>query len=247
MVARRDADAGISDRLTYRVMRQEGLLQRRTRQPAELRQTRHLFELLPTGPNELWQMDVTHVHLPQGHWWYVVTVIDYYSRYLLGCHLSPFQHAGAVRDALGLARLEAERLHGTLTHEPTLVTDNGGCFLARTFQNYLKERFTHVRIRYRTPQQLGLLERFHQTLKHEEVYWRESDGPEHARQCLAEFHARYNRIRPHWALRPVGGGDPLTPADVYADGLAVVMPKWQGWAREAKRKLDEAIEQQETA
>jgi hypothetical protein len=60
--------------------------------------------------------------------------------------------------------------------------------------------FSQVRIAYRTPTQLGLLERFHETLKYEEVYWHLYDDPADARQKLAGFHERYNLARPHWAL-----------------------------------------------
>ena len=42
---------------------------------------------------------------------------------------------------------------------------------------FVAEQYCHVRIRYRTPTQLGLLERFHRTLKSEEVYWRMYDSP----------------------------------------------------------------------
>ena len=45
---------------------------------------------------------------------------------------------------------------------------------------------------FRPPTQLGLLERFHKTLKQEEVYWRPYDNPGHARECLQEFRQRYN-------------------------------------------------------
>ncbi|MXZ54622.1 MAG: transposase family protein, partial [Gammaproteobacteria bacterium] len=176
---------------SYRIMRDLGLLQRRVRHQAELHQSRQLFELLPTRPNELWQMDVTYLHLPQGRWWYIVSVIDYYSRYLLTCFLTPFQNATAVSQALELAIQESARLHGPLQHAPILVTDNGSCFLARRFQDVLRHRFRHVRIQYRTPQQLGLLERFHGTLKKEEVYFRIYEHPNHARQCLEEFRHRY--------------------------------------------------------
>lgn len=240
VVARRDVDADFSDRLVYRIMRQHGWLQRRAPRAAALRQTRHLFELLPSGPNQLWQMDVTYVHLPQGRWWYIVTVIDYHSRYLLACELKAFQNAESVGEALEVALAEAERVHGPLERPPTLVTDNGSCFLARKFQLRLTGRFSHVRIQYRTPQQLGLLERFHGTLKREEVHWREYHGPNHARMCLEEFRIRYNRVRPHWALRPYEGEDPLTPAEVYECGLAVVIPQWQPWARAALKKLQTA-------
>jgi transposase InsO family protein len=75
--------------------------------------------------------------------------------------------------------------------------------------------YSHVRIRYRTPTQLGLLERFHKTLKVEEVYWRLYDNPLHCRECLEQFRSRYNDRRPHWALIPEEGGDPLVPKEVY--------------------------------
>ena len=52
----------------------------------------------------------------------------------------------------------------------TLVTDNGGCFISRHFHDYVSEHFNHVRIQYRTPAQLSLQDRFHGTLKDEEVY-----------------------------------------------------------------------------
>ena len=74
-----------------------------------------------------------------------------------------------------------------------------------------------------------------------------SIGSNHARQCLEEFRDRYNRVRPHWALRPSEKEDPLTPADVYEDGLAVVSPKWQKWARAAKRKLEQAALERKAA
>ncbi|MGH8489337.1 MAG: DDE-type integrase/transposase/recombinase [Gammaproteobacteria bacterium] len=86
-------------------------------------QTARLFELLPQAPNELWQADVTYLHIPGRGWWYAVTVIDYYSRYLLACHFTPSPTAGGVATARDSACTEAERLHGPLAKTPFLVTD----------------------------------------------------------------------------------------------------------------------------
>ena len=231
----------VQDRHAYVAMADAGLLQRpRPREP-ELYQAAKLFELLPQKPNDLWQMDVTYIHIPVHGWWYAVTVIDYYSRYLLACRLTNSYSAFEVSQGLAEARLEAERLHGPLPKPPFLVTDNGPSFLARRFAGFIKGCYQHVRIKYRTPQQLGLLERFHQTLKTEEVYWRLYADPKEARSCLAEFRERYNRLRPHWALRPEGGGDPLVPEEVYADGQVVQLPRWQQWAKAAKKKLEEMM------
>jgi transposase InsO family protein len=237
----RRAGTPVNNRQAYRVMREHKLLrQPRPREP-ELHQAARLFELLPQKPNDLWQMDVTYIHIPGYGWWYAVTVIDYYSRFLLACHLTHSYSAEQTAYALKLARQEAERIHGPLTKPPFLVTDNGSSFIARRFSAFVRDQYRHVRIRYRTPQQLGLLERFHSTLKEEEVYWRLYEHPQHCRECLAEFRARYNEVRPHWSLVPEAGGDPLVPAEVYAQGQAIRTPRWQGWAKAAKKKLDELL------
>ena len=52
----------------------------------------------------------------------------------------------------------------------------------------------------------------------------------------------YNEVRPHWALVPPEGGDPITPADVYVHRQAVGLPKWQGWAKAARQKLNAIVE-----
>jgi putative transposase len=239
----RRAGQAVKDREAYLVMKEHGLLQKRKTRRAEVYQAAKLFELLPQGPNDLWQMDVTYIHLPGYGWWYAVTVIDYYSRYLLACHLTASYSAVEAAHALKLARTEAERLHGPLAKRPFLVTDNGPSFIARRFTVFVAEQYRHVRIRYRTPQQLGLLERFHGTLKTEEVYWRLYDHPQHARACLAEFRVRYNERRPHWALLPEEGGDVLVPAEVYAGDRSIQIPRWQAWARAAQAKLEKMLEE----
>lgn len=241
VIARRRG-VGVSNNQAYKVMKEAGLLQKRRVREAEIYQAARLFELLPAGPNELWQSDVTYIHIPGHGWWYAVTVIDYYSRYLLACHFTPSYSARDVAVALDAARVEAERLHGPLEQMPFLVTDNGPSFVARAFRQHIDGQYAHVRIKYRTPTQLGLLERFHQTLKTEEVYWKLYASPAEARESLEVFRRRYNEVRPHWALVPVEGGDPVTPEDVYVHGQAVQLPKWQGWARAARQKLHDMID-----
>ena len=192
---------------------------------------------------------MTYVHIPGYGWWYAVTVIDYFSRYLLTVHLSPSFDARSLIVAIDKAKAEAERLHGPLVRRPVLVTDNGPSFLSRQFEGHIAVSFDHVRTRYRTPEQLGLLERFHRTLKEEEVYWHLYASPLEAREKLEAFRQRYNEIRPHWALVPVAGGDAVPPAEVYRGEVAVQLPAWQAWAKAAKEKLEklQVGQQQEVA
>jgi transposase InsO family protein len=164
----RREDELVTDRQAYRVMKQHDLLQKRRPYEAAVYQASKLYELLPQRPNELWQMDVTYIHIPGFGWWYAVTVIDYYSRYLLACHLTNSYSAAEAIRTLELAREEAERVCGPLEKTPFLVTDNGPSFIARKFHRFIADLYRHVRIQYRTPTQLGLLERFHRTLKTEE-------------------------------------------------------------------------------
>jgi putative transposase len=147
VMCRRTGQA-VQDRQAYVVMREAGLLQKpRPREP-ELYQAAKLFALLPHKPNDLWQIDVTYLHIAGHGWWYAVTVIDYYSRYLLACHLTNSSSAVEVTQALGKARKEAERLCGPLDKPPFLVTDNGPSFITRRFASFLGGHHRHVRIAY---------------------------------------------------------------------------------------------------
>ncbi len=248
-VVLRRAGQRVTDRFVYRVLKAAGLLIKRRSRDIELYQAAKLFELLPQGPNELWQADVTYIHIPGHGWWYAVTVVDYFSRYLLAIHLSPSFDAASLIVGIEKAKAEAERLHGPLARRPTLVTDNGSSFLSRRFRGHIAGSLDHVRTRYRTPEQLGLLERFHRTLKAEEEYWHLYASPPEAREKLDAFRERYNEIRPHWALVPEAGGDPVPPLEVYRGGKAVQLPAWQTWAKVAKEKLEKLRvgQQQEVA
>jgi putative transposase len=246
-VVMRRAGVPVRNRFVYRVLKAAGLLQEARPRAAELYQAAKLFELSPQKVNDLWQADVTYIHIPGFGCWYAVTVIDYFSRYLLAIHLVESNNAAALIAAVDQARAEAERVHGVLAEPPILVTDNGSNFLARKFRAHIAGTLSQVRTRYRTPEQLGLLERFHRTLEDEEVYWHLYASPSEGREKLAAFRERYNHVRPHWALVPAGGGDPVTPADVYCRNAKIQLPAWQSWARAAKAKLQQLLARERRA
>lgn len=227
----------------YEIMKTYDLLQSSRKPKGAIYQAAKLYSLLPQGPNELWQTDVTYLHIPGHGWWYAVTVIDYYSRYLLAIDFTPSCRAVDCIRALEMAYAEASNLCGPIANKINLVTDNGVSFVAKAFQEHVKigDKFEHVRIQYRTPQQLGLLERFHGTLKKEEVYWNLYESPSQARECLAAFRERYNWDRPHWALEPLDVGEPRVPAEVYAKGEKIKIPRWQKWAAAALKKIESEI------
>jgi len=244
VICRERLDEPIPKRIVYRVMKRHGLLHRlKERLAARLAQDAvKLSQLLPKAPNELWQTDVTYVPIPGYGWWYAMTVIDYYSRYLLALRLvSSYSAAQAVLTMQEAVR-QATAIHGPLTRPVFLVTDNGCSFIAQRFAQALKgitigatglSALAHVRIGYRMPTQLGLLERFHGTLKREEVYWNLYADPVEAAAKLALFQERYNEARPHWALKAAEptADQPrvLTPREVYVKGQKVNPPSWSRW------------------
>ena len=126
--------------------------------------------------------------------------------------------------------------------EGMVVTDRQAYQVMRQHE-LLHKRRSRVAELYQASKLYELLpqERFHRTLKEEEVYWRLYDHPAHCRECLDEFRQRYNRRRPHWALIPTEGGDPLVPEEVYTGGRTIAIPRWQGWAKGAKEKLDRML------
>ena len=98
----RREEQAVKDRQAYQVMKLHELLQKRRPYKAEVYQASKLYELLPQKPNELWQMDVTYIHIPGYGWQYAITVIDYYSRYLLACYLTSSYSAIEAICALAL-------------------------------------------------------------------------------------------------------------------------------------------------
>jgi putative transposase len=208
----------VSRKVVYRVLKEEKLLKRRHSRKGlrEVARAR-LRELTPDKPNGLWQMDVTYIHIPRYGFWYQIDVIDYFSRYLLAQRFTASYSAAEGLDAIREAVAEAERLHGHLQEPVFLVTDNGSTFIARRFAWGLKELLTsegadllqHVRIGYRMPEHMGLLERFHGTLKAEVVWASWFDDPVEAANLLRRYGSYYNYERPHWALSL------KTPAEVY--------------------------------
>lgn len=209
----------VSRRQVYKVMKKEGLLKKvNYRRKNSKSYKEKLKKLIPSKPNGLWQMDVTYIKVSSGTWWFVINVIDYFSRYLLSSRFTPSYSAWDGVEALKKALKEAERIHGKIKHPIYLVTDNGTTFTAKRFKAFVdgkimeeevKKLFQHIRIGYRMPQHIGLIERYHQNLKQEAIYPYEYENGFQVMQKIKEYVDYYNYERPHWALNL------RTPAEVY--------------------------------
>jgi putative transposase len=167
------------------------------------------FKDKTTAPNQLWQTDFTYLKVTGWGWFYLSTVLDDFSRYIVAWKLCTTMKAEDVTDTLELA-LQASGLDQVnVAHRPRLLSDNGPCFVSAELAAWLdKQDVPHIRSAPYHPMTQGKIERWHLTLKNRillEHYY--LPGELEAR--IEAFVAHYNHLRYHESI------DNLTPADVY--------------------------------
>jgi putative transposase len=162
-----------------------------------------------TRPNELWQTDFTYLKVIGWGWFYLSTILDDHSRYIVAWKLCTTMKASDVTRTLELA-LEASGCDDvTVVHKPRLLSDNGSSYVAGDLADFLQDKgMDHVRGAPHHPQTQGKIERWHQTMKNRillENYFLPGD----LERQIEAFVDYYNNRRYHESL-----GN-LTPADVY--------------------------------
>ena len=118
-----------------------------------------------TVPNQLWQTDFTYLKVI-GWGFYLSTILDDFSRYIIAWKLCTTMRADDVTETLMLA-LEASGCNGAeVVHKPRLLSDNGSSYIAGDLADWLEDQgMDHVRGAPNHPQTQGKIERWHQTLK----------------------------------------------------------------------------------
>jgi putative transposase len=190
----------VNRKRVLRVMRERGLLVRSRRLRA--RRKKEWGRVEAAEPNQIWQTDMTKIWSgPAVGWAYLVCVIDCCTREIVGWNLS---HRCRTEDALAaveqavLARLPAGSREGNLT----LTTDNGTQFTSSRFMETLgRLGITHRRTAYHHPEGNSYIERFHRSLKEEEVWTAEYRSLEEARTSIARWIQEYNHDRPHCGVQ----------------------------------------------
>ena len=167
------------------------------------------FKNKTTAPNQLWQTDFTYLKVIGWGWFYLSTVLDDFSRYIIAWKLCTTMKAEDVTDTLELALKASGCDRATVVHKPRLLSDNGSSYIAGDLAEWLDDRdMEHIRGAPYHPQTQGKIERWHQTLKNRillENYYLPGD----LEAQIEAFVGHYNHHRYHESL-----GN-LTPADVY--------------------------------
>ena len=150
-------------------------------------------------PRELYQMDITYVYLVNEIICYLVVVLDDYSRFCVSCELR--------RDYRTISMIEV--LHRAIERygKPCkLLTDQGSSFYSwgreqTLFSRYLDDmKIEHIVADPHSPQTLGKVERFHQTIQRELLDKSHFLSYEEARQRVQDYMHQYNYERPHQGI-----------------------------------------------
>jgi putative transposase len=167
------------------------------------------FKDKTTRPNQLWQTDFTYLKVIGWGWFYLSTVLDDFSRYIVAWKLCTTMKVEDVTDTLNLALAASGCDTARVEHKPRLLSDNGPCYIASDLGEWLeKQSIGQLHGAPGHPQTQGKIERWHQTLKNRillENYFFSED----LEAQIAAFVDHYNHRRYHESL------DNLTPADVY--------------------------------
>jgi transposase-like protein len=193
----------ISESSVYRILKANNLI---TSPAFIVNEAADEYKYKTTRIHQQWQIDFTYLKIINWGWYYLGTVLDDYSRYIVAWELSPEMKAVDSEQVVGKA-LEITGLKKE--NRPRLLSDNGPCFRSGDFKKYLEEEdVKQIFGAIYHPQTQGKIERYHRTMKNV-VKLENYFTPEQLRNSLGEFVDYYNNRRYHESL------DNLTPADVY--------------------------------
>ena len=100
-------------------------------------------------------------------WYYLISVLDYFSRLILAWELKRDMTAASIGAVVEQAVNFTGMRHVPVQDKTRLLTDNGSGFIAQALEDYLRmQSIRHIRCSPHHPQTNGKLERFHQMLRH---------------------------------------------------------------------------------
>ena len=193
----------ISESSVYRILKERDLI---TSPAWIVMSAADEFKDKTTAPNQMWQTDFSYLKVVGWGWYYLSTVLDDYSRYIIHWELCKHQKQEDAERVITSAVIKSGL---ELNERPKVLSDNGPCYIASGFDDYLNSiGIKHIRGQKLHPQTQGKIERYHRTMKNviklEHYYL-----PGELKGKIKEFVNYYNNERYHESINNV------TPADVY--------------------------------
>jgi putative transposase len=159
--------------------------------------------------NELWQTDFTYLKVVCWGWYYLTSILDDFSRYIIAWKLCKTMETVEVKSVVDEAIAITGIKQVKVVQRPRLLSDNGSCYVSGALREYLSEEgIRHIRGKPFHPMTQGKIERYHRSLKNVitlDNYY----SPAELEDQIRLFIAHYNNYRYHESL------DNVTPADVF--------------------------------
>ena len=191
--------------------------------------TRNLYK--PTGPDQLWETDITYIPTESGMT-YLMCIKDCYTKEWQGFHYSRSCMAKDAVRSVENAVLMA--FNGSVPEGLVLRTDNGPQYVSREFRNAMK--LLGIRLEYiqkHTPEDNGDIESFHNSIKTDYIWPNEFRDFHEASITIGEAFSDYNECRPHSSI------DYLPPREFRRKFLGDSSFRERFEKKEVEVKLDE--------
>jgi len=189
--------AVLSPSTVYRILKKKGLL---VRWNIKISGKGTGFKQ-PIKAHDHWHTDISYINI-LGNIFYLISVLDGYSRYVLEYDV----RASMTEYDVELVLQKCHEKHPDA--KPRIISDNGAQFISKDFKEFIKlKNFTHVRTSVNYPQSNGKIERFHGTIKQEAIRKQSYVSEADAKRQIKNYIDKYNNQRLHSALYY------LTPAD----------------------------------
>jgi len=193
-----------SESTVYRILKREGLVKRQETQLSAANE----YHTKTTRPHQMWATDASYFRVVGWGYYYLVTVMDDYSRFILAWKLQKDMSANSLIEVVQEAVDSTGMTDVPVEDRTKLLSDNGAGYVSRAFRDYLRlVGIGHILAAPFHPQTNGKVERYQQSLKRE-VNQLPYELPSQLEQAIADFVDYYNYRRYHKALGNV------TPTDV---------------------------------
>ena len=216
----------VSESTCYRLLKQHGLVK-----PAEVVgfAADKEYRRKTSRPNQMWATDGAYFKVAGWGYYYLVTVLDDYSRFILAWRLQQDMTASSLIEVVQEAVERTGMTEVPLLDRTALLSDNGPGYLSHVFASYLRlVGIRHIVSAPYHPQTNGKIERYHRSLKGQ-VKLLVYELPSALEEAIAGFVEYYNHRRYHEGIGNV------TPADVYLGRRDAILAN----RREVKQRTTE--------